>query len=289
MPSSADPSDGPGPAPRALAEPPPARSPASRPSPGPESSRPPLPEEVAVALCYDGVVQAVMMATPADLEDFAVGFALTEGIARRCPAPEVVRHRGGVELRVWLDAARGAAMAARRRAAMGPVGCGLCGIESLEEALRPPPRVAGDALRLAPADLARAERLLRARQPLRERTGAVHAAGFYVPGRGMAAAREDVGRHNALDKLAGALSRGGIDPAQGAIVLTSRVSVDLVQKAARIGAPAILALSAPTGLAVATAEAAGLTLVTGIGGRGAPVVHAHPHRIRALARGRTTP
>ena len=245
----------------------------------------PLPEEVAVALAFDGSVQAVMMATPADLEDFAVGFALTEGIARDCPAPEVVRHGGGIELRVWLGAHDASALAARRRAMLGPVGCGLCGIDSLAQALRPVARVPEGTLALAPSDLALAERLLRARQPLRERTGATHAAGFFVPGRGMVAVREDVGRHNALDKLAGALLRGGINPARGAAVLTSRVSVDLVQKAAALGVPALLAVSAPTALAVAAADEAGLTLATGIG-RESPAVHAHLHRIRERSRRR---
>ena len=244
----------------------------------------PLPEEVAVALSFDGAVQAVMMATPADLEDFAVGFALTEGIARRCPLPEVVPHGGGIELRVWLGAHDAGALRARRRAAMGPVGCGLCGIDSLAEALRPCPRVAG-RLRLAPADLPRAEALLRAAQPMRAATGAVHAAGLYVPGQGMVMAREDVGRHNALDKLAGALLRAGIDPGAGAVTLTSRVSVEMVQKAAALGAPAVLAVSAPTALAVRTAEAAGLTLVTGIG-RPGPAIHTHPHRIRSAKEAR---
>ena len=223
-----------------------------------------------------------MMATPRDLEDFAVGFALTEGITRTCPPPEIVRHRGGVELRVWLGGLERAALAARRRTSMGPVGCGLCGIDSLAQALRTPPRVTG-GLALFLDDPGLAERLLRDAQPLRARTGAVHAAGFFVPGRGMIAVREDVGRHNALDKLAGALTRRGVDPGEGAVVLTSRVSVDLVQKTAMFGAPALLAVSAPTDLAVATAETAGLTLVTGIG-RDTPEVHTHARRFTARCR-----
>lgn len=236
-----------------------------------------LPEETAVALAFDGSVQAVMMATPGDLWDFIAGFALTEGITRDCPPPEILRHQGGIELRVWLGAHDAAGLAARRRAMAGPVGCGLCGIDSLAEALRTPPRVAG-ALVLAPDDPATAEGALRAAQPLRDHSGALHAAGFFVPGRGLVAVREDVGRHNALDKLAGALARGGIDPSTGAVVLTSRVSVEMVQKTAMLGAPAILAVSAPTALAVRTAAGAGITLLTGIG-RPRVDIHSHPHRI----------
>jgi FdhD protein len=241
-----------------------------------------LPEEAAVALVYDGTTQAVLMATPADLSDFAVGFALTEGIARGCAVPEIVRHRNGFELRVWLGAHDAATLAARRRAALGPVGCGLCGIDSLAQALRPAPKVSDGVLTLRSGDFAIAEQCFETEQPLRQRTGATHAAGFFIPGRGMIAVREDVGRHNALDKLAGALWRAGVDPGQGAVVMTSRVSVDLVQKTAAIGAPALLAVSAPTGLAVAAAEQAGLTLVTGIG-RADPAVHTHPHRIEGAA------
>ena len=236
-----------------------------------------LPEEVAVALCFDGSVQAVMMATPEDLEDFITGFALTEGITRTCPRPEIVRRGDGIELRVWLDGRDGRSLRARRRASIGPVGCGLCGIDSLAEALRPPP-VVESPLRLHQTDLLRADIALRAAQPLRDRTGALHAAGFWIPGRGLVAVREDVGRHNALDKLAGALLRLRVDPASGAVVLTSRVSVDLVQKTATMGAAVLLAVSAPTGLAVSTAASAGIALVTGIG-RPAPMIHTRPDRI----------
>ena len=242
------------------------------------SATPPLlPEEAAVALCFDGAVQAVMMATPEDLGDFMAGFALTEGITRACPEPEVVHGDRGIELRVWLDGADRDALRLRRRAMLGPVGCGLCGIDSLAQALRAPQPVSTEVT-LCRTEIDRAERALRASQPLRDRTGALHAAGFWLPGRGMAVVREDVGRHNALDKLAGAMMRAGIDAAAGAVVLTSRVSVDLVQKAAAMGTGTLLAVSAPTRLAVETAEAANLTLVTGIGRAGA-TVHAHPRRI----------
>jgi len=217
-----------------------------------------LPQEVPVALVYNGSTQAVMMATPADLEDFGRGFTRTEGIARGAELErlEVLDHPRGVEVRIWLAEAAEARLAARRRAMAGPVGCGLCGIDSLEEALRDVPAV-GPGIRLGAADIAAALAALRDAQPLHDRTGAVHAAGFFVPGQGLVAVREDVGRHNALDKLIGAVG----ECSRGAIVLTSRVSVEMVQKAAMAGAGVVIAVSAPTTLAVETADRAGITLV----------------------------
>lgn len=219
-----------------------------------------LPEEVPVALVYQGGTQAVMMATPADLEDFGRGFSLTEGLAgpEDIETLEVVEAGEGVEIRMWLTAPRAEALAARRRSMAGPVGCGLCGIDSLAEALRPLPRVT--APDLAAADVAAAMAGLRARQALHDQTRAVHAAGFFVPGQGVVLVREDVGRHNALDKLVGALVRAGIDRAGGAAVLTSRVSIDMVQKCAVAAIGAILAVSAPTAHAVRLAEVAGMLL-----------------------------
>lgn len=213
---------------------------------------------------HDGSTYAVMMATPADLEDLAFGFALTEGVIAaadevlRC---EVVHGAAGAEARLWLAPERGRALAGRRRRLAGPTGCGLCGVESLAEAVRPPPRVAPGGLRLAPDDLLAAMAALEGAQVLGPATRAVHAAAFWTPAEGVLAIREDVGRHNALDKLAGALARGGRDAAGGAVLLTSRVSVEMVQKAAAIGAPVLVAVSAPTTLAVETAQAAGVTLI----------------------------
>ncbi|MGG7567168.1 formate dehydrogenase accessory sulfurtransferase FdhD [Rhodovulum sp. DZ06] len=240
-----------------------------------------LPEETPVAMVFDGASHAVMMATPADLEDFALGFALSEGIARGpsdLGAPEIVAREAGIEARMWLSPDRAEALAARRRALAGPVGCGLCGIESLEQALRPLAPLPADALRIPAAEVAAAPDALRALQPLHAETRATHAAGFLVPGRGVVLAREDVGRHNALDKLIGALARAGIDPASGAAVLTSRVSTEMVQKAVSAGIPAVIAVSAPTAAALRIAQGAGLTLAAFARGGGAEIF-AHPARI----------
>lgn len=241
-----------------------------------------LAEEVPVALVYDGATQAVMMATPADLEDFVTGFALTEGLVAglaEIRAVEIVDQGRGLEARAWLAAGAGARLAERRRSMIGPVGCGLCGIDSLAEALRPLPRSPeGGGARLPPRAPAMAMAALAAAQPLQDVTRAVHAAAYWHPERGLLALREDVGRHNALDKLAGALARAGEVPGAGALVLTSRLSVDLVQKAAMIGASTLIAASAPTALALAEAEAAGLTLIARARGDDY-TIYSHPQRI----------
>jgi FdhD protein len=222
-----------------------------------------IPEETAVAFTYDGGSYAVMMATPQNLEDFAVGFSFTEGVIA-APADirqlEVVEHDAGVELRMWLNEPRGTALTERRRYLAGPTGCGLCGIDSLDEAVRPVARVR-EGQTITPADIMRALEALPPRQELNRLTRAVHAAAFWRPDYGLVAVREDVGRHNALDKLAGALVRDSASGESGIVLLTSRVSVEMVQKTAAIGAPIIVAVSAPTALAVRTAEAAGITLV----------------------------
>ncbi len=222
-----------------------------------------LPEEVPVAVVIDGSTLAVMMASPGDIRDFAIGFALGEGVvasAEEITGFEVVEHAAGIEARLWLRAGRAAELARRRRFMAGPVGCGLCGIDSLEAAMRPLPSVADNALRLSAAEIGRATDDLRTRQPLHARTQGTHAAGFLRPGAGLVMVREDVGRHNALDKLIGAMARAGIDPAEGAFVMTSRLSVELVQKAAMAGAPILIAVSAPTAHALRLAEGAGMTL-----------------------------
>jgi FdhD protein len=244
-----------------------------------------LAEEVPVALVYNGTTQAVMMASPQDLEDFALGFSLTEGIVdtpAEIDSLEIVEHGPGLEARMWLASGRADALAARRRAMTGPIGCGLCGLDSLGEALRPVAPVGDTPLILPHDDVDAAMSALRAAQVLHDRTRAAHAAGFWMPGRGLVALREDVGRHNALDKLAGALRHAGLDPRTGAVVLTSRVSVDMVQKTAAIGAPAVVAASAPTAHAVRLARDAGITLVANARGDGFDVF-SRPDRIQPEA------
>ncbi len=239
-----------------------------------------VPEETAVALTYDGSTQAVMMTTPADLEDFAIGFSLTEGIAAALGdirSLEILPEERGVELRMWLEKGRGEVLAARRRHFAGPTGCGLCGIDSLSEAMRAPAQVVG-GLRIDPAAIVTAMKALSAAQPLNRETRAVHAAGLWRPGTGLLFVREDVGRHNALDKLVGATFRAGVETADCVLVLTSRVSVEMVQKASVLGAPILVAVSAPTALAVRMAEAAGITLVAVARDDGFEVF-AHPETI----------
>jgi len=242
------------------------------------------PEETPVALVHDGGTSAVMMATPADIEDLAIGFSLTEGVVdtlgeiRRL---EVVEAELGIEARMWLLGDRSARLAARRRRMAGPTGCGLCGVDSLEEAARPLPPVLRD-LRLTAAEIHAALAAMTQAQALGAATRATHAAAWWSPTAGLALVREDVGRHNALDKLAGALARAAAPsrPA-GAVFLTSRVSIEMVQKAVMIGAEAIVAVSAPTALAVRQARAAGLTLI-GVARDDAFTVFSHAWRLADL-------
>jgi FdhD protein len=238
-----------------------------------------LAEEVPVAFSYDGAAHAVLMATPDDLEDFAFGFSYTEGIitaAAEIAELVVVSVADGIVLRMWLTGDRSDAFAARRRRFVGPAGCGMCGLESLAEANRAIPMASCD-LRVTRQDIEEAVAALPASQPLNMQTRAVHAAAFWRPDQSLVL-REDVGRHNALDKLAGALLRTGWSAADGVIVLSSRISIELVQKTSMMGASIIVGVSAPTALAVRTAEMAGLTLV-GIARDDGFEVFTHPERI----------
>jgi FdhD protein len=222
-----------------------------------------IPEETPLALTYNGGTYAVMMGTPQNLEDFAVGFSLDEGIVRSVDdirSFEVVRLDDGIELRMWLAPGDAACIGERRRHVAGPTGCGICGIESIAEAVRPA-AVVPHGQTFTPEQVMAAMQTIAPLQSINLQTRAVHAAAFWSPSGRIAALREDVGRHNALDKLAGALARSRTDASCGMVLLTSRVSVEMVQKTAAIGAPVMVAVSAPTALAVRTAEACGITLI----------------------------
>ena len=242
-----------------------------------------IPEETAICFTYGSATFAVMMATPADIEDFALGFSLTEGIVDRAAeitAIEVVQHERGIEARMTLSDSRSEQLESRRRRLAGPAGCGLCGIESLEAAVRPARKVGAD-LHVRPHTVFTALSAIREQQHLNSATHAVHAAGLWSPHHdGLVAVREDVGRHNALDKLAGALARGNITPDMGFIVLSSRLSIELVQKAAAVGCPMLVAVSAPTNYALRAADQAGMTLVA-IARDDSFEVFTHPERITA--------
>jgi FdhD protein len=218
--------------------------------------------EAAVNLVYGSVPHAVMMATPADLDDFAYGFSLTEGIvesADEIRATRVEVGSDGLRLHVELAPGRLREHLARKRAISGRTGCGVCGIEDLSDLPRAEMRDAPD-VRVALPAIARALQGLDAGQVLGAETRAVHAAAWARLDGSLVAVREDVGRHNALDKLIGALMRTGTDTAAGFLVITSRCSFEMVEKAARLGAAVIVAISAPTSLALERAKAHGITL-----------------------------
>ena len=248
-------------------------------------------EEVAVSFEYNGVGHAVMMASPDALADLGLGFSLSEGIVERAGELldlELHAHEHGLRIAMRITAKRFEALKQRRRNLAGRTGCGLCGVDTLEQAVRPlpalPPRGAGAAALLEPARLNAAMAALDDAQPLRAASGATHAAGWLAFDAGaplLQAVREDVGRHNALDKTLGALLRAGDYTAQGAVLLTCRASVEMVQKAVACGVPVLVARSAPTALAVRRAQALGLTLV-GFARRGTFVVYANAWRLRAV-------
>lgn len=241
-------------------------------------------EEVPVALVFNGQPFAVMMATPADLADFALGFALSEAIVegpRELEIEAVEPRIEGVEIRLRVPPGRAEALERRRRSMDARSGCGACGGERLEAALRYPPPVRG-GVRVTAAALRRALVELRRAQPIGALTGAAHAAGWAAPDGRLLLAREDVGRHNALDKLVGALHGAGMDPAAGFLVVTSRASYEMAMKAATVGIAFMAAISAPTALAISLADRANLTLV-GFARDDGQAVYTHARRLLASA------
>jgi FdhD protein len=239
-----------------------------------------IPEETAIALTFNGGTYAVMMATPQNLRDFAIGFSLSEGVvlsAEDIESFEIVELDDGIELRMWLAQSRADRLSERRRHIAGPTGCGLCGIDSIAEAVRPAAIVA-PGQSFSSREIMAAMQSIPPLQTINIETRAVHAAAFWTPARGIVALREDVGRHNALDKLAGALAQDKTSTSEGIVLLTSRVSVEMVQKTAAMGAPMMVAVSAPTALAVRMADAAGITLAA-IARADGFEVFTHPNRI----------
>jgi formate dehydrogenase accessory protein FdhD len=239
-----------------------------------------VPEEVPVALAYNGITHAVMLASPADLADFGLGFSLSEGILQRADELfdlELASGEQGVVVQMRIAGDRFAGLKERRRTLAGRTGCGLCGVDSLDQVERPvpmllpEPRIPATALRWALDQL-------HVRQPLHARTGGVHAAAWADPAGNLLLVREDVGRHNALDKMIGALVLAGRDPRDGFAVVTSRASFEMVQKSASLGIPMLAAVSAPTGYAIRLAQACGLTLAAFVRGT-RYTLYAHPERI----------
>jgi FdhD protein len=220
-------------------------------------------DEVPVALIFNGISHAVMLATPHDLEDFALGFGLTEGIladAAELFGVDVVSDPAGVRVELEVSSACFARLKTRRRTLSGKTGCGLCGTESLEQVEPPLCPLARSTTPLRPEAIAAALRAMPARQLLQQRTGATHAAAWCAHDGFVRLVREDVGRHNALDKLIGAMVSEGLDPRDGFACITSRASVEMVRKAVAAGITALIAVSAPTSRAVDTARASGLAL-----------------------------
>ncbi len=237
-------------------------------------------EETPVVIVYNVIPHVVMMATPADLEDFVLGFSITEELIR-VPADlrdvKVIRYGQGIEVQATVDEACEAVIASRARRLSGRTGCGICGTDSLDSVMKTPHSVrAGRPV--GPEAIERALAALGGKQRLNAASGAVHAAAWAGPDGTVDEVREDVGRHNALDKLIGALLRRGADPESGFVLVTSRASFEMVQKTAVFGAPLLAAISGPTGLAVRVAEQSHMTLV-GFARGDRLTVYTHPERV----------
>jgi FdhD protein len=238
-------------------------------------------EEVPVALVYNGTPHVVMLTTPADLEDLATGFTLSEAVVRSASEIRSVTSRmrddGALEAQITIAPERFSELLRRQRNLTGRTGCGLCGAENVEDAIRPAARV-GDGVRVSAAELHEALAALSSKQAINAQTGSVHAAAWVELRKGIQLVREDVGRHNALDKVIGAVIRAKRDFGAGYFLVTSRASYEMVQKAATVGGTFLAAVSAPTAFAIRLAEESGLTLV-GFAREHTHVVYANPQRL----------
>jgi FdhD protein len=236
-------------------------------------------EEVPVVLMYNGVSHVVMLATPTNLEDFALGFSLTEGIIANVAELESVKvyqRSNGIEVQLKIPEARFQCLADKGRNLTGRTGCGLCGATTLKQAIKPTRPVSGD-LKITAAQLTTALRNLSQHQKLNQITGAIHAVAWIEPEKGIVELREDVGRHNALDKLIGALLKRNTDFGAGFMITTSRASYEMVQKATAVGVTILVAISAPTALAIRLAQESGLTLI-GFARDETCVIYSHSQR-----------
>ncbi|MFI3199883.1 MAG: formate dehydrogenase accessory sulfurtransferase FdhD [Methylococcaceae bacterium] len=237
-------------------------------------------EEVPISLIYNGTPHVVMLATPTNLEEFALGFSITEGIIKNPQellSARIYNRSNGIEVQLKIPDNRFQGMADKGRNLTGRTGCGLCGASTLKQAIRQPNQVNGD-LSLSGAQLRSALTDIKQHQTLNRLTGAVHAAAWVVPGLGIVDLREDVGRHNALDKLIGLLLRTDKDLSAGFVIVTSRASYEMVQKTAWVGITLLAAISAPTGLAIRLADETGLTLI-GFARDDQHVIYTHPQRL----------
>jgi len=237
-------------------------------------------EEVPISLIYNGLPHVVMLATPTNLEEFALGFSITEGIIKNSQellSARIYNRSNGIEVQLKIPDRRFQVLTDKGRNLTGRTGCGLCGASTLRQAIRQPNPVNGDLI-LSAAKLRSALTDIKQYQKLNELTGAVHAAAWAVPGQGILTIREDVGRHNALDKLIGSLLRSGKDLSSGFVLVTSRASYEMVQKTAWVGITLLAAISAPTGLAIRLANETGLTLI-GFARDDQHVIYTHPQRL----------
>lgn len=237
-------------------------------------------EEVPIVLVYNGISHVVMLATPTNLEDFALGFSITEGIIQNPKeflSAKVYQRANGIEVNIKIPPERFQCLSDKGRNLTGRTGCGLCGASTLKQAIRQPAPV-HSSVKVSAEQLTAALADLQNKQSLNQLTGAIHAAAWVEPERGIVDVREDVGRHNALDKLLGLICRTGKEVNSGFVIVTSRASYEMVQKTAFLGIGLLVAISAPTGLAIRLAEEAGVTLV-GFARGDKHVIYTHPQRL----------